>query len=129
METPVADLTTAWRDSHKVRVATVAFPQVNLDARPAKLTALLASELGANPGNWQEAPDDSGDADLPSTRFTAARALAYRASQKHRGALPEESYQSFFEKGEVGDALAATLIARYKEKRAARQWVPDLGDL
>jgi hypothetical protein len=128
VETPVGDLTTAWRDNHKVRVATVAFPQVNPDTRESKLIALLASELGANPGNWQETPDDS-DAGLPSTRFTAARALAYRASQKHRGALPDDSYQSFFEKGDVGEALAATLIARYKEKRAARQWVPDLGDL
>jgi len=127
-ETPLEDLTTAWSDAQKVRVGRVAFPQVNPGAREAKLAALLASELGANPGNWQEAPDDSRS-DLPSTRFTAARALAYRASQQHRRALPEESYASFFDKGEVSEALASTLIARYKEKRAAAQWVPDLGEL
>ena len=127
-ETPLGDLTTAWRDEHQVRVGTVVFPQVKTETRESKLIALLASELGANPGNWQETTDASAEK-LPSTRFTAARALAYRLSQQHRQALPEESYRSFFEKGEISDALAATLIARYKEKQAAGQWVPDLGQL
>ena len=127
-ETPLDDLTTAWRDEHQVRVGTVVFPQVKTETRESKLIALLASELGANPGNWQETTDASA-AGLPSTRFTAARALAYRLSQRHRQALPEESYRSFFEKGEISDALASTLIARYKEKQAAGQWVPDLGQL
>ena len=127
-ETPLDDLTTAWRDQHKTRVGTVVFPQVNAETRESKLAALLASELGANPGNWQETTDDSAGP-LPSTRFTAARFLAYRLSQQHRRALPEDSYRSFFEKGEVSDALAATLIARYKEKQAAGQWVPNLGQL
>jgi len=127
-ETPIVDLTTAWNDRQKVRVGTVVFPQVDPGTRDAKLAALLASELGANPGHWQEAPDDSA-ADLPSTRFTAARALAYRVSQQHRSALAEESYRSFFDKGEVSAALASTLIARYKEKRGTGQWMPDLGEL
>ena len=56
-ETPLDDLTTAWRDQHKVRVGTVVFPQVNAETRESKLIALLASELGANPGNWQETTD------------------------------------------------------------------------
>ena len=111
-----------------MRVGTVAFPQVKSEARESKLIALLASELGANPGNWQETPEASAG-ELPSTRFTAARFLAYRLSQQHRQALPEESYRTFFEKGEISEALAATLIARYKEKQAAGQWVPDLGQL
>ena len=127
-ETPLDDLTTAWRAEHQVRVGTVAFPQTKTDTRESKLIALLASELGANPGNWQETTDASAG-ELPSTRFTAARFLAYRLSQKHRQALPEESYRSFFGKGEISDALSATLIARYKEKQAAGQWVPDLGQL
>jgi hypothetical protein len=126
--TPLDDLTTAWSADHQVKVGTVAFPKTDPDSRAAKLAALLASELGANPGNWQET-DDSPEGELPATRFTAARSLAYRLSQQHRGALPEDSYRSFFEKGEVSDALAATLIARYKEKQAARQWVPPLGQL
>ena len=89
-ETPLGDLTAVWRDSHKVRVGTVVFPRVNADERSAKLIALLASELGANPGNWQET-SDGNDAKLPGTRFGAARFLAYRASQQHRRALPEEA--------------------------------------
>lgn len=127
-ETPLEDLTTAWRDEHKVRVGTVVFPQVNPETRESKLAALLASELGANPGNWQETTNDS-PGQLPSTRLTAARFLAYRLSQQHRRALPEDSYRSFFEKGEITDALAAALIARYREKQAAGQWVPNLGQL
>jgi hypothetical protein len=127
-ETPLDDLTTAWPDQHKVRVGTVVFPQVNAETRESKLIALLASELGANPGNWQETTDVA-EGQLPSTRFTAARFLAYRLSQQHRRALPEESYRSFFDKGEISGALASTLIARYKEKQAAGQWVPNLGQL
>jgi hypothetical protein len=126
--TPVDDLTTAWSDEHKVKVATVAFPKTDPESRDAKMVALLASELGANPGNWQET-DHSAEGELPATRFTAARFLAYRLSQQHRRALPEDSYRSFFEKGDISAALATTLIARYKEKQAARQWVPPLGDL
>ncbi len=126
-ETPLDDLTRAWQDEQQVRVGTVVFPQTT-ESRESKLIALLASELGANPGNWQETTDPAAGK-LPSTRFTAARFLAYRLSQQHRRALPDESYRSFFAKGEISDTLATTLIARYKEKQAARQWVPDLGPL
>ena len=127
-ETPLDDLTTAWRAEHQVRVGTVVFEQVKAQTRESKLIALLASELGANQGNWQETPDAPAGA-LPSTRFTAARFLAYRLSQQHRQALPEESYRSYFEKGEISDTLAAALIGRYNEKQAAGQWVPNLGQL
>jgi hypothetical protein len=127
-DTSLTDLTAPWKDSHKVLVGTVAFPRVDLTAREAKLVALLASELGANQGNWQETPDRA-PSDLPSSRFTAARFLAYRASQKHRGALPDDSYASFFEKGEVSQELAADLGRRYDEKRAEGHWVPPIGDL
>jgi len=95
---------------------------------PEEFIALLASELGGNPGKWQETTDVP-EGQLPSTRFTAARFLAYRLSQQHRRALPEDSYRSFFDKGEISDTLAATLVARYKEKQAAGQWVPNLGPL
>ena len=33
------------------------------------------------------------------------------------------------DKGEISDTLAATLVARYKEKQEAGQWVPNLRPL
>ena len=68
--TPLGDLTSAWR-TQSVAVGTVTFPRVDPDSRPSRLIALLASELGANPGNWVEAADDDGTR-LPATRFTAS---------------------------------------------------------
>lgn len=126
--TPLEDLTTPWSDRQQVPVGTVTFVTTDPDTRDAKLTALLASELGANPGNWEEVPG-SAQSGLPATRFTAARQLAYRASQQTRQALPEESYASYFERGEISPALASELIRRYQEKRAAGHWVPDVGEL
>jgi hypothetical protein len=127
-ETPLDDLTTPWRDDHRVRVGTVTFPRIDPEAMATKLIALLASELGANPGNWQETPDGAA-AELPATRFTAARFLCYRESQKSRGALPDERYAAFFERGEVAPDLARELVRRYEAKRSAGHWVPDVGDL
>jgi hypothetical protein len=127
-ETPLANLTTPWQDGHRVVVGTVTFPKTDATTREARLTALLASELGANAGNWDEVSDAPRPA-LPATRFTAARSLAYRESQIHRNALPEEAYAAFFTEGAISDDLAHELIHRYQEKRAAGHWVPDLGDL
>jgi hypothetical protein len=127
-ETPLEDLTSPWAHDDEVSVGTVTFPQIDPDSLDAKLTAVLASELGANPGNWDETPDGPR-ADLPATRFTAARQLAYRASQEARGALPEDAYASFFDRGEIAPPLAAELVRRYQQKRAAGHWVPDVGEL
>jgi len=127
-KTPLTDLTAPWAQDHSVAVGTVTFPRIDPDATVAKLTALLASEMGANPGHWDEMPDGPR-ADLPATEFTAARALVYRKSQDGRGALPEEAYASFFSSGEIGPALAAELIRRYNEKRAAGHNVPSIGPL
>jgi hypothetical protein len=127
-DTPLDDLTRAWPADHEMTVGTVTFPKIDPDSIEAKLTALLASELGANPGNWDETPE-GGRPDLPATRFTAARQLAYRASQQARGVLPEERYASFFERGEISPELGAELIRRYQQKRAAGHWVPDVGEL
>ena len=127
-QTPTADLTRAWRHDHAVTVGTVSFPRIDPETIDAKLTALLASELGANPGNWDETPAGPGSG-LPATRFTAARHLVYRASQQSRNALDEAAYQSFFDRGEIGRALAADLVRRYEHKRAAGHWVPDVGEI
>jgi hypothetical protein len=126
-ETPVNDLTKPWQDGHRVVVGTVTFPKSDPTTREARLTALLASELGANAGNWDEVPDGPRAA-LPATRFTAARSLAYRESQKHRDALPESAYAAFFTDGAISDDLSHELIRRYRDKRAAGHWVPDLGE-
>jgi len=85
--TPLENLTEAWADGHEVSVGTVTFPRIDPETLEAKLTALLASELGANPGNWEDTPN--APRSLPATRFTSARQLAYAASQQARGALPE----------------------------------------
>jgi hypothetical protein len=127
-ETPLENLTEPWAHDHEVSVGAVTFPQVDPDAIEARLTALLASELGANPGNWQETSGGPASA-LPATRFTAARQQAYRASQQERNALPEEQYASFFERGEISPELANELIRRYQQKRAAGHWVPAVGEL
>jgi hypothetical protein len=126
--TPLDDLTKEWAHDREVTVRTVVFPKTDPDAIQAKLTAVLASELGANPGNWEETPGAPPLA-LAATRFTAARQLAYRASQQARHVLPEQSYASFFETGEISAGLANELIRRYQEKRAAGHWVPDVGPL
>ena len=55
-----------------------------------KQPAALPAEETLDPGNWDEMPDQPRPA-LPATRFTAARFLAYRASQKNRKALPDET--------------------------------------
>ena len=126
--TPLDDLTRPWAHAHAVTVGTVTFPKTDPDTSQAKLTALLASELGANPGNWDETAEGPASA-LPATRFTAARQLAYRASQETRGALGEDSYASFFERGEISPALADELLRRYHQKKAAGHWVPDVGEV
>ena len=126
--TPLDDLTREWAHEHEVPVGTVVFPMVDPDSVQARLTALLATELGANPGNWEETPGASRSA-LPATRFAAARKLAYTASQRARHALPDGRYMSFFERGEISPELAHELIQRYQQKRAAGHWVPDVGEL
>lgn len=126
-ETPLDDLTRGWSHEREATVGTIVFPQTDLGSDDATLIALLALEMGANPGNWLETQTGPQPA-LPSTRFTAARQLAYSASQEARGALPEAVYDSFFENGEVVPALATELVRRHTAKKVAGHWLPDLED-
>jgi hypothetical protein len=91
--------------------------------------ALLASEMGADPGNWIQDDPSEPASELPATEFTAARFFAYRNSQKERDALPEESYKCFFEQGEIPPELAKELIRRYNQKRSAGHAVPEVGEV
>ena len=101
--------------------------RIDPDAREAQMVQLLAQELRANPGNWQET-SGSGNV-LPATLFTAARQLAYRASQDNRHGLADDQYQGFFDAGKIGPALAEELIRRYNAKRQVGHWAPDVGPL
>jgi hypothetical protein len=127
-DTPLKDLTREWAEHQKVPVGTVTFPATTADSMETKLQALLAAEMGANQGNWVE--DDRAPAsDLPATEYTASRFLAYRVSQRLRNALPDDAYASFFDKGDISPALAAELVRRYQQKRAAGHNAPDVGDI
>jgi len=125
--TPLVDLTRGWDETHRSIVGTVTFPAADPTAMETKLVALLATEMGANQGNWIE--DDRGGAtpELPATEYTAARFLAYRVSQRMRHALPEAQYASFFEHGTIEPALATELLRRYQQKRASGHGAPDVG--
>jgi hypothetical protein len=128
-ETPLEKLTKEWKEQHKVNVGTVTFPMADPESMDVKLLALLASEMGANPGNWIQDDPSEPASELPATEFTAARFFAYRNSQKERDALPEESYKCFFEQGEIPPELAKELIRRYNQKRSAGHAVPEVGEV
>ena len=81
-DTPLKDLTREWKEQHKVPVGTVTFPATAADSVEARLQAMLASEMGANQGNWVEDDRGTSASGLPATEFTAARFLAYRVSQR-----------------------------------------------
>jgi hypothetical protein len=127
--TPLVDLTRAWDETHRMPVGTVTFLAADPAQMETKLVALLATEMGANQGNWIE--DDRGGPapDLPATEYTAARFLAYRVSQRRRNALPEAQYASFFETGTIAPDLAGELLRRYQAKRAAGHGLPAIGEL
>jgi len=127
-DTPLDKLTDGWKETHKVEVGTVTFPMTDFETRHAKLVSLLASEMGANPGNWISQPANSSP-EIPATEFTAGRFVVYRKSQQGRNALSEDRYESFFAQGNIDDELAAELIVRYHHKRNAGHAVADLGAL
>ena len=123
-QTPTAELTGRWDEGHKQVVGRITFPKTELDSAEARLWAILASEMGANPGNWVH--DQDNTIKEPATEFGAARKIAYRLSQEGRGALDPESYRSVFETGQISPDLAQELKRRReeKDKEGHVSWAP-----
>ena len=122
--TRTVGLTDAWAEEHKVIVGTISFG-ASEDADQASMWATLASEMGANPGNWISHRDESPVA--PGTAFTAVRQLAYALSQEGRNALPPEDYAGVFASGEISPDLARELQRRRALKQEANHtsWAPE----
>jgi hypothetical protein len=116
-KTPSGELTRPWDEQGKLLAGKVWFPKTDLDSDGSALWATLASEMGANPGNWIHNGEDS--IHEPSTQFGLARKLAYQKSQDGRGALPLEAYQSVFATGTIGEDLEQELRKRRDAKAKA----------
>jgi hypothetical protein len=115
-QTSVRTLTQPWQETHKQLVGTVIFPRIDPDSEEAQLWATLATEMGANPGNW--IADNLNVVTEPATEFGVARKIAYRMSQAGRGALDPETYATVFTSGEIGPGLANELTRRRLAREA-----------
>jgi hypothetical protein len=115
--TPIEHLADPWDEDHKEFVGTVIFPKTDVAAEGARLWAILASEMGAHPGNWVSDKDHA--VTQPSTEFGLARQLAYGLSHKARDALDLNWYRTVFSSGEISPELAAELLRRQAAKDAA----------
>lgn len=119
-DTPLDKMSSSWSEAQSVPVGTVTFPRSDPGSSEGRLLALLASEMGANPGHWVGTWTEEPRPEFPATTFTAARQLAYALGQKTREALPEAAYQEFFDRGgTIGPELERELMRRYEEKRQA----------
>ena len=114
--TPTSELTRAWDEGHKAVVGTITFPRVEPESDEARLWRTLATEMGANPGNW--VADAGNTIKQPATAFGIARKLGYALSQQGRGALEPQAYQSVFETGQINVDLAQELNRRRQQKNA-----------
>ncbi|MGQ0648915.1 MAG: hypothetical protein ACT4P7_15260 [Gemmatimonadaceae bacterium] len=113
-ETPLRAPSRRWAETHATPVGSVTFLQAT-DPRQARLVNLLATYMGANPGNWIGVRDGAARPEFSGTSFAAARKIAYALSQETRGALPQQAYASFFTSGgTISDDLEREL-----ERRAA----------
>ena len=113
-KTPTKTLTDRWEEDHKQLAGTVIFPRSDPDSEEAILFGILATEMGANPGNWIHDKEDT--IREPATEFGTARKLAYQISQAGRGALEPDYYQTVFETGRIGPDLAEELRRRRDSK-------------
>jgi hypothetical protein len=116
-KTSMTELTRPWTQQ-PVAIGQVTFPKIEAADADMPLWAALASELGANAGNW--IADTGNTIPEPGTEFTCARKLAYRNSQAGRRALPEADYAHVFSGQPIGPTLAAELQRRRAAKDAAK---------
>ena len=86
-------------------------------AKAIQAGVALASEMGANSGNW--VCDRENSIPEPATEFGNARKIAYRLSQQGRGALDPGQYRSVFETETIAPDLVQNLIRRRDKKRQA----------
>jgi len=98
-------------------VGITVFPQTDLDSEDARLWAILATEMGANPGNW--VADKLNSIQQPASEFGVARKIAYQKSQEGRGALEPNFYQSVFSTAQITPELAQELKRRHNTKLKA----------
>jgi len=112
--TSLTDLTEGWEEQPHL-VGQITFPRTDDNSEQDQLWADLASEMGANPGNWVR--DRENSIPEPGTEFTCARKLAYRKSQKGRDVLPEAAYAHVFARGEIDGNLAGELKSRRAKKK------------
>jgi hypothetical protein len=75
-KTPTKVLTHPWQEDHKQLAGVITFAKTDLDSEDAKLWAILATEMGANPGNW--VADKSNSIQQPASEFGVARKIAYQ---------------------------------------------------
>ncbi|MBV7336894.1 hypothetical protein KFU94_53430 [Chloroflexi bacterium TSY] len=113
-KTPSCELTEPWHEEYKKLVGTVTFPKIDLDSEEASLWAILALEMGANPGNWVH--DEGNTIKEPATEFGLARKLAYQKSQEGRNVLEPTWYKSVFKTGQISPELAQELARRRQQK-------------
>lgn len=118
-KTPLEKASEAWSEDHAVHVGTVTFQRTDPTSRDARHIALLAWEMGANPGNWVGARAGEPRAAFPGTTFTAGRQLAYARGQAARDVLPPAAYADFFDTGAIAPDLALELEKRHAAKVAA----------
>jgi hypothetical protein len=116
-KTPTKVLTHPWQEDHKQLAGVITFAKTDLDSEDAKLWAILATEMGANPGNW--VADKSNSIQQPASEFGVARKIAYQKSQEGRSALEPNFYQSVFTTGQVTPELAQELKRRHDAKLRA----------
>jgi hypothetical protein len=116
-KTPTKALTQPWQEDHKQLVGIMVFPKTDLDSEEARLWAILATEMGANPGNW--VADKLNSIRQPASEFGMARKIAYQKSQEGRGALVPNFYQSVFSTARITPELAQELKRRHDTKLKA----------